>query len=275
MIKKYNQYLNESNDNNTGRKVKIKDDSRHKEDAYSNNGDGYGTIMKYDGKLYHISWNNNIRWFYEMKEFDFVDEIEDDKPVKIRWYKKGKLEENKLFENKENIGKKVKIKKGVVVEIEAYGEAHGKKGDGYGIIKDYRGELKFPYVIKWNNGYTGDYDIKEFDFVDEIENDEPTRIRWYKKGKLEENKLFENENNVGRKVKIKDESAGYKNAYKDGGDGYGIIKKYNIKYDIYTIEWNSRHIGFYRADVDFEFVDEIEDDKPHRIRWYKKGKLED
>jgi hypothetical protein len=154
-----------------------------------------GDVVTYNGKkaeiiqiiiddptAYRIKLDNNdTRGVWE----ESLKKDEESEPGRIRWYKKGKLEENKIFENN-------KYSEGdlVIYNGKYYPDRVGEKcvvtGIGY----------KSQYWIKFLKDNTKHLVIEDL----LLSNDEktPTRIRWYKKGKLSERYLgrWKNENKI-------------------------------------------------------------------------------
>ena len=283
----YSTYINESAED-VGRKVKIRDDSRHKNEAYNGgngkgNGEGVitkaGTPSNEEDYVYKIKWNSQYSDRYRRKDFDFIEDVED-VPVRVRWYKDGKLNERV----NDISGSRVKVKDHSIHKEKAY--KHG--GNGYGIIVDLSGKdfwepstkiQYYYYYVIWDNGYESSCRIGDIEI--EIE-PEPFKIRWYKDGKLNED-LYGDEHvpsddDVGKRVKICDDSGYRSQAYTGGGNGKGTIviyynEYYKGRYDdhVYRIKWDSGNIDSYRlCDIEWE-----EENKPVRvrIRWYKKGHL--
>lgn len=281
MVTNYLSYLNEASKEEIGKKVKIRDDSEYKKEA-GESGIGIITILNpHNDFHYSIKWDDNGESYgYRRKDFDFIDE---DEPVRVRWYKKGKLNEG--IDDKS--GSRVKVKDDSKYKEYAY--YHG--GNGYGTIINQSGKEHWDpktriqyyyYDVVWDNGYETRCRISDI----EIE-PEPERIRWYKKGKLNENLYYDkhkpSSDDVGKKVKISSNSVYRDQAYDLGrsgpGDGKGIIIRYSQDEDygndddhIYQVKWNNGENNAYRL-IDLSWDEE--ENKPVKTRWYKKGKLEE
>jgi len=281
MIKKYFTYVNESF-NDIGKIVKIKKESPYTREAYDKyplldiKGDGCGIITEYDpdeSKFnYKIKWNNGFQHIYNISDFDIIGdapEIEPQREPRIKWYKDGKLDESL-----NDIGRRVAIKKDSPHWWDAIKIGmSGNIGYGDGYITSYnKNKHGYDYSIIWDNGNDGNYQRSDFNFKDELP-PKPPRIRWYKDGKLDESK-----EDIGRGVRINDDSPYVKEAYTRDGDGIGELKDYNPPssgmkledYHSYHIRWNNGVEDGYRR-RDFEFIDKI---GKSRIRWYKDGKLQ-
>ncbi len=277
--------LNESKED-IGRKVKMRDDSRYYDEAYGKSGDGYGVIYEWtpcpdyanmeNYHSYSIEWSNGVKDGYQKIDFDFIEDLEPEQPVKVRWYKKGKLVNEKDSWEEEEVGrtlvgKRVRIRKDSQFYNQAFREGNGKKGIGTGIITHYVYSDDYPFSIKWDeSGISFGYQKRDFDIIEDT--DEPVRVRWYKKGKLNESKEY-----IGKRVKMREDSAYINQAYgyHNEDNGEGIITDYISEEERvagglpYRITWDNKHSNSYNR-RDFDFLDDL---KPGKIRWYKKGKL--
>jgi hypothetical protein len=101
------------------------------------------------------------------------------KTLKIRWYNKGKLNEKKLFESRDEIGKRVKMKENCKYWTQAYGM--NRSDSGIGTIYNYIEGDRFPYQIKWDNGYNNFYGRQYFDFLEDLEKDKTVSIKWHER----------------------------------------------------------------------------------------------
>jgi hypothetical protein len=187
----------ENNKNYIGMKVKIRDDSVYRGQAYIHDGDGYGKIIAcfWNGAItttteafpFRVEWNNTIVNIYRVIDLELIDD-EPSIESKIRWYKKGKLLKEDIENNKNYVGMKVKIRDNSMYRDQAYandGDGYGKiielYDDGYMLYSDESN--KFEFRVKWNNDDNNVYRSIDLEFI----NDEPSfepKTRWYKKGKL-------------------------------------------------------------------------------------------
>jgi len=192
-----------------------------------------GTILKiihdeddYYGDLAVIEWGEYVDghdgggmgkpgYCFNVR-FKHLNKIEEDsdKTTKIKWYKKGKLEEKKLFESKEDIGKKVKMRR----SSQYYNQAYSNGGSGNGVITSFDGGKSLPYEIRWDNGHINSYGREDFDFVEE--RDETISIKWYRgKGEFEEEKIEKKEENKKKRNKKSfDIPSLYKKRHEDDWD---------------------------------------------------------
>ena len=271
-----------------GKRVRMKDDSEFKNQAYLRNGDGYGTVIDVNYNQYYslrIKWNNGMQYYqYRFSDVEILDNEtnpELNPETRVRWYNKGKLLQENVSKYEHLIGKRVKIKNNSKYKFHAY----FKNGDGCGVIKkinnffgdNNNGDCVLRIV--WDNGWDSSYRLHDVEILDDEPNPEPNpepKIRWYNKGKLQEN-VSEYEHLIGKKVKIKDDSEYKDQAYSKNGDGYGrIISVYNQfsgedEGHILQIKWNNNHNNDYRLS-DVEILDDDPKSEP-TVRWYKKGKL--
>jgi hypothetical protein len=210
---------------------------------------------------------------------------EEETPVRTRWYHNGKLEEKLIKENNDfhfEMGDEV-IVNGIVDErtfdnVEAKIIDIMNNGCDY-INMDENGKCRsyhyngITYCVEpinhrdGNGWYVSPYNLSYRNVKKEL-NDEPVRIRWYHKGKLSENKLNEaSDEDIGRKVRMRDDSDYAIGSYH--GYGHGEIVGIQSSDHAYLVKWSNGNIGGYRKkDLVFEA------DKPVRIRWYKNGKFE-
>lgn len=210
-----------------------------------------------------------------------LDPVEIEKP-KIRWYKNGKLEEKLLLEISKNgkdykyeIGDRVTPNKRLldIIEERNWPTVMYKLLGQVGTIKHHIKSFdhRHVYFVKFDKS---SWNMLE-ETLDPVEIEEP-KIRWYRKGKLEEKLLLEaSKDDIGRIVKIRDDSEIYSSAFWNNGDGYGVIKDVirggGPNDFVYYILWNNQtKLYKYRA-TDIEFVDNQETPK---VRWYRKGKFE-
>lgn len=237
-------------------------------------GDYIGVINRYLSyfKMYSIDWPDGVHGAKLLEKYEIL--VRNPNRNNIKWYKKGNfLKEELEIENPEDyIGKKVKI----LDSSEYKNQAYRNGGDGYGVIIRYNydkykggfgGVNDHVFRIMWTNGDKNVYKLQDIEIVEEEEYTKNTR--WFKKGKLIKEELEKGEDYVGKKVKILDSSELKRDAYKKGGDGYGIINK-NLGIDFFLIRWTNGYEDYYRL-IDIELVEEEEHSK--KIRWYKKGKL--
>jgi hypothetical protein len=269
MIKNYQYYIKESKED-IGRRVRIKDSSIYRKEAYDDVydngkiGNGEGKITRFydnDEKYqYAIKWNNDYEDSYGIEDFEFVEE--DNKPVRTRWYKDGILE--KMVNGVEySIGDKVIHTSAAEYGIGAIVEfIEDNNEDGEDVI------VYFPKLGKRRRGKlsTGYYEI-----VGKEEDNKPVRTRWYKDGILENYG-----SQVGLKVKINDGSEYREQAYFSDGDGYGEIISHSPGNDYcYRVKWNNGLEYNYRK-TDIKILDEEKKEKKKlkpRLRWYSDGKL--
>lgn len=102
MIKDYKNFLYEQKDEtrNIGKRVRIRNDSEYRDQAYENGGNGEGYIVdyriddEYGGLPYEIIWDGGREDSYARIDFDFIEEDEIVEPTKIKWFNKGKLDES-------------------------------------------------------------------------------------------------------------------------------------------------------------------------------------
>lgn len=180
-----------------------------------------------------------------------------------------------INEGSEEIGRRVKISNNAGWGARRATLVNNK--EGLGTIIEYRNSDKVNYchyIIIWDNDYSDGYNRKEFNF---IENAKP-RIRWYHNGKLSE-KLNEVEqlwgkDVIGKKVRIRNDSRFYDQAFRNYGNGLGEIISYLIGNYPYLVRWDISGLEFGYDLKDFDIIDDLPV-RPHRIRWYHNGKLED
>ncbi len=270
----------ENDEEYIGKKVKMRDDSEYNYQAYGKEGDGYGVVISLNKSLtdhiLRIRWNNGRSDVYRLTDVVFID----DEEPKIRWYKKGKLLNEELENNEEYVGKKVKMRDDSEYKFQAY----EKGGDGYGVVTSLystsSSDIHHVLNIRWNNGRTNVYRLTDVDLIDNEEQSDEPKIRWYKKGKLSKEGLEYHDKDyyIGKTVKMRDDSAYRYQAYDKEGDGYGKIVDYHagdyvmpMNEFIFRVLWNNNIANVYRS-VDLEIIDEKQPIEP-KIRWYKKGEF--
>jgi hypothetical protein len=183
----------------------------------------------------------------------------------IKWF----VDESKLYESKSKHFK--------VNDICIYNKEGSKyKGEKVVITKiedvnQYKGMDECMIRVKTisipGNNYM--FIVRKFkDLLKEEDKENYDEIQWF------ENKIYENHipsiNDVGKKVKINDNSHHHFQAYEKGGNEYGVIIDYNIpdQYGYcFDIRWNSGEENQYRLE-DIEFVEE-EDYDDGNIKWFE------
>jgi hypothetical protein len=88
-----------------GKRVKMRDSSEYRYQAYINGGNGMGNIVEYRKDLdkgrsgdyvYRVKWDGGHVDGYKLSDIEFIDNLEEKNPKKskIRWYSKGELKED-------------------------------------------------------------------------------------------------------------------------------------------------------------------------------------
>ena len=224
-----------------------------------------------------------------------------EKPGRIRWYRHGKLEEE--YRDIKDLNK-LKVGDTVIYNFHTFDtcgdmeELNGKKGKVVDIMNTggigVEFEEKIPHGHNCNDtgkkGYCRYFDPAD---LEKYEDNKMVRLRWYKNGKLNEN-IDPEEVRIGQRVVYRYDEHYRLRAFTgskkilDGllgniieshtANSVGVEFDQNIK-ELYNIGHSCKGLGKpgHCYWVDLNLLEPTEEGKPRepRIRWYRKGKLEE
>jgi hypothetical protein len=166
------QYVYEEMKKEIGKKVKINSGSEYFYQAHENGGDGIGSIVDIEidefyvgGLPYVIIWNNGNENSYRRSDFSFIDE-EEDKTIKVKWFKGGKLVKETVEEKDWAVGNRI-------IHI-------NNPKLGIGVIK----EVHHTFAMVDFENHKGWACAKNSDQYKILDDDKTVGIKWFKGGKL-------------------------------------------------------------------------------------------
>ena len=183
--------------------------------------DGEVESYRYKGTTYCVKYNNRDigredTWWCPKYNLKPEKDIEPERPVRLRWYRHGKLEENLIKEDNDADGYKFKPGDKVVhIRHNEFGKGIIKK-----ISMDIDSEPRITVEFEEETGldrepakYGHGWVTDQFSLI--LLKERPVRLRWYRHGKLEETFSFDKIESEEVSVSIDDFVEEYDNIFKD------------------------------------------------------------